>query len=476
MEGLKKYEAELTELKQNIWSFAETNYQEFKSVAVQKKLLKKYGFNITDCLADLPTSFMAEYGSGSPVIALLGEYDALPGLSQKATPEKDPLVEGGNGHGCGHCLSGTGAVGAALVVKDAIDAGKVKGTVRYYGCPAEEGGFGKGFMVKAGVFEDVDAALFWHPEPVNRVCSCTMLALVPVNFTFHGKSAHASANPHMGRSALDAVELMNVGANYLREHIPYDGQFHYAITNGGMAPNIVPDTASVSYRIRGYHRDTIDSLVERIEKCARGAARMTGTTYTMERLPAADSLLENYVLTDLVYRKMQEAGPAEFDEADEVFAKACIAQYPEAYEAEIKYISEKSGVDVTGQVLSKEYIIPEYTEAFSFHMGATDLGDVSHVVPTAQFNAASSPIGSPLHTWHNVAAIGSTLGTKGMLKGAEIMALSAMELMNDDALLQAAKAEFVKRTKGQPHRPLMPDEVKPPLFQQEEVYPEGLGL
>lgn len=476
MEALKKYEAELTKLKNDIWSFAELNYKEFKSAAVQKKVLADHGFRITDCLAGLPTSFLAEYGEGGPIIALLGEYDALPHLSQKAVPDPDPVEVDGNGHGCGHCLSAPGAIGAAIAVKEAIDSGETKGTIRYYACPAEEGGFGKGFMVKEHVFDGSEAALFWHPEPVTQVRTCGVKAVYPMDFVFHGKSSYSATTPYLGRSALDAVELMNVSVNYLREHIPEDAKIHYLITHGGDAIHLVPEKASVHYRIRSSEREIMDDVVERVINCAKGAALMTGTTVTVVNHPTADTMLKNFALNDVLWEKMQEAGAPEFDEADEAFARAAVLNFPEDHAAGVKEITQLSGIDVTGKVLSREFLLPDLTRDIKFISGCTDLGDVSQVVPTAEFNVASAPIGSRGHSWSHTGAFGSTLGTKGMLKAAEIMALTTIELMNNKEALDKVKAEFQMRTKGRVHHPLMPECVQPPIFQLEEVYPEGLGL
>jgi aminobenzoyl-glutamate utilization protein B len=305
-------QAVFTGISDQIWAAAEIKFQERRSAAVLADALEKAGFTLQRGVADMPTAFIASYGAGKPVIAILGEYDALPGLSQDRVPYQKPLVEGAPGHGCGHNLLGTGSLAAAMAVAQAIQAGDVQGTVRYYGCPAEEGGAGKGYMVKAGLFSDVDLALTWHPSVINASASINMLAVMQAYFRFHGKAAHAAADPYNGRSALDAVELMNVGVNYLREHMIPDARVHYIITKGGGAANVVPDLAESHYLVRAPQMGQVQDLFERVKNIAQGAALMTGTAYEVLFDAGFSNLILNDTIADVLNARMVAIGAPQY--------------------------------------------------------------------------------------------------------------------------------------------------------------------
>ena len=303
-ESISRRADALTELSLKIWHFAEAGFLEIESAKAQIEYLKNEGFTVKAPVSGMPSAFVAEYGSGKPIIGYLGEYDALPRLSQEPCGlSKKPLTEGAPGHGCGHNMLGVAALGAALMLKDAIEAGKVKGTVRYYGCPAEELLAGKVFMARDGLFNDLDACLTWHPFAMNAVSTGSSQALNSVKFHFHGRTAHAAGDPHNGRSALDAVELMNVGVNYLREHVPTDTRIHYVTTYGGGEPNIVPDEATVWYYVRAPKRDQVDPVYQRVIACAEGAAKMTDTTFTIEFISGCYDTKNNVPMEDMLQQK-----------------------------------------------------------------------------------------------------------------------------------------------------------------------------
>ena len=310
-------------LSNKIWEVPELHFEEHQSSSYLIGALEEEGFEVEKGVAGLSTAFVGSFGTGKPVVGILGEYDALPGLSQKkGLTYPDPVIEGGNGHGCGHNLLGTGAFAAAVAVKEYMEQTGMKGTVRYYGCPAEENGSGKAFMARAGLFDDVDAAFSWHPWDVPGLMNVRMLANYSARFKFKGKSAHAAAAPHLGRSALDAVELMNVGVNYLREHMVQDARIHYAVTDtGGTSPNVVQANAEVVYLIRAAEKDEVESLYKRVHDIARGAALMTGTTFDVEFVGTASNLIPNTVLADVMYENLVNVGVPTYDEADVAFAK-----------------------------------------------------------------------------------------------------------------------------------------------------------
>lgn len=457
-----------TTISDKIWSFAETGYREKNSARLLADTLDEAGFAVERGIAEIPTAFVGSYGEGKPVVAILGEFDALPGISQQTVPQQMPLVEGGNGHGCGHNLLGVGALAAAMAVKEAIAAGEMPGAIRYYGCPAEENGSGKAFITKAGLFDDVDIALTWHPSMLNGSFTINLLANMKVNFKFYGRAAHAAADPHNGRSALDAVELMNVGVNYLREHIIQDARIHYVIINGGgVAPNVVPPYAESLYLIRAPRPDQLNAVYERVLDVARGAAQMTGTRMECAPVAGAANLLLNDTIENLMLEKMNTVEPPQFDEAEKQFAQEVAATFPPggnfageygrllAPEAMRLLAGARPGVLFEGRLpaFKKEVTMP----------GSSDVGNVSWVVPTGQIMTTCQAIGTPGHSWQAVAQSGMSIGHKGMLYAGKVLALSAAAFLQDPALTAKARAEFDQRRSETPFVHTIPDGVKPPI-------------
>ncbi len=436
-------------LSRQIWHLAEPALQEQQSARLLADALEQEGFRVERGTGGVATAFVAEYGSGSPVLGILGEYDALPELSQRASPQRDPVVRGGPGHGCGHNLLGTAAVGAALALKDAIAAGTCGGTIRFYGCPAEELLLGKVLLAASGAFDDLDACLTWHPGTVNSVWGGSSLALNSALFTFHGVTSHAAASPDAGRSALDAVELMNVGANYLREHVRPEARIHYVITEGGSEPNVVPSRAQAWYYVRGPRRADVESIYGRLLDVARGACLMTGTTHEVELKAACYDFLPNRHLSRLVWEQLQQLGAPPFDAEDETMAR----QLAETLDQERVQAALGEIGDPQQTSLLHHAVQPWRDPAEMGHVpGSTDVGDVSYLVPTAQFTMACAPLGVAGHTWQYTAAAGSTVGHKAMIQAAKVMALAGFRLLSSQADIDLARAEFAEATRAQPYR------------------------
>jgi aminobenzoyl-glutamate utilization protein B len=447
-------------LADRVWSMPEVCYTEHRSVAEHVAELKHQGFRIAENLAGIPTAVMGEAGEGGPVIAFLGEYDALPGLSQEAgIAEQRPMEPGGHGHGCGHNLLGSAALLAATAMKDWLAANNLPGRVRYYGCPAEEGGTAKTFMVRAGAFADADIAITWHPHYFWEVTPPLSLANTRVDFSFTGRASHAAASPELGRSALDAVELMNVGCNYLREHMPSDARLHYAIIDGGgMAPNVVQAQAKVRYSIRARDLAGMRELLTRVQKVAEGAALMTETTMRMEILSAMSNLLGNTPLERAMHGVLEELGPPHFDEADQDFAKAIRATLTDK---DISSAWRAIGMDETEAALAG-FTTPTDTERKPM-IGSTDVGDVSWVVPTVQAHAPTFAIGTPFHSWQMVAQGKAAAAHKAMVQVAKAMAATGAAALQNPALIAEAKADLAKRTARMPYECPIPEDVTPPL-------------
>lgn len=426
-----------------IWELAEMGYLEKQSSRLLQEELKNAGFSINGGLKEMPTDFIAEYGSGKPVIGILAEFDALPGLSQVSLAERKPLVEGGSGHGCGHHLFGVASTAAAIAVKDWMKDKGLKGTIRLYGTPAEEGGSGKVYMVRGGLFDDVDVVLHWHPSDQNKAGPQTSNANKSAKFRFKGVSAHAATSPHMGRSALDGVEAMNYMANLMREHVPETARIHYVITKGGEAPNVVPDTAEVYYYVRHPEVKMAQEIFERIRTCAEAAALGTGTKVETEIMHGNYSVLPNEILARVVYENLKKVGGVIYDDKELQFAKDLQATFD----------TEKS-------IASAAKVAPY---DWRRTRGSTDVGDVSWAVPTIGFITATWVPGTPGHSWQAVACGGSTIGLKGMAVASKTLALSAADLLESPETLKKARQEWQKRRgKDFKYVPLLGDR-KPPL-------------
>ena len=452
---------DFTALADRVWGMPETCYTEHRSVAEHLSELWRQGFTVTQNIAGIPTAVMGEAGEGGPVIAILGEYDALPGLSQEAgVAEHRPIPGNGNGHGCGHNLLGSAAMLAATAVKDWLAETGTPGRVRYYGCPAEEGGAAKAFMVRDGAFKDVDIAITWHPNAFNEVADAASLANTRVDFVFRGRASHAAAAPHLGRSALDAVELMNVGVNYMREHMPSDARIHYAmIDSGGIAPNVVQAKARVRYSVRAPELPTMLTLLERVKNVARGAALMTETAVDIHVLSAVSNLLANTPLEQAMYEAMQRLGPPQWDEADRAFATQIQGTLaPE----DLSTAYRRVGVTPKADTPLHDAIVPMDTHRVPM-IGSTDVGDVSWVVPTVQAHAATHAIGTPGHSWQITAQGKTAAAHKGLSFVAKVMAATAVNAVENPALIARAKADLAERTRTTPYVSPLPEGVEPPL-------------
>jgi aminobenzoyl-glutamate utilization protein B len=448
------------DLSDKVWAMPEICYTEARCCAEHLAELRHQAFRITENVADIPTALMGEWGEGGPVIAFLGEYDALPGLSQEAgVAEPRPLETGGHGHGCGHNLLGSAALLAATALKDWLAANEVPGRVRYYGCPAEEGGAAKAFMVRSGAFDDADVAITWHPSSFWEVVVTPSLANTRADFIFTGRTSHAAVSPHLGRSALDAVELMNVGVNYMREHMPSDARVHYALLDtGGIAPNVVQAHARVRYSIRARDLPGMNELVGRVHKIAQGAALMTETKVEMRIISAVSNLLPNTPLEEALLRVMEDLGPPHFDDADKAFAARIRSTLSEQ---DIASVYRAIGMEPTDRPLA-DFLVPLDARR-NPQIGSTDVGDVSWVVPTVQVHAPTVAIGTPFHTWQVVAQGKTPAAHKAMVQAAKAMAGLGVKALLEPDLIAAAKADLKKRTARTPYVSPLPDNVAPPL-------------
>ncbi|OUS83464.1 amidohydrolase [Rhodococcus sp. NCIMB 12038] len=447
-----------------IWDNPELRWEEHASVDAQIAAAEAEGFTVTRSVAGIPTAFSAEAGDGQPVIAIVGEYDALAGLSQKAgsaVPEPEPGNESGNGQGCGHHLLGGGSLLAATAVKRYLDANGLPGTVRYYGCPAEEAAAGKTFMVKEGAFDDVDAAVSWHPGDTTTVQRIRTLAYVQAYVRFTGIAAHAGVSPERGRSALDALELMNVGTNFLREHMPSDCRIHYAILDaGGRSPNVVQASAEAYYLVRSPDVAGMRELFARVTKIAEGAALMTETTVEIEIDGGCSDILPNVVLEDSMQERLRELGPVPFDDTDLASAEAFTTRTASGRTA-----STLGGeFDSDGRALHTGIVTFDARSLRPTMTGSSDLGDVSWVTPLVQCATACVGVGTAAHSWQMVAQGKLPAAHKGMIHAAKIMASTAVDLLTDAELLASARKEFSTRTKQTPYDSPLPDGiVAPPL-------------
>ena len=445
---LDKKAGDLFSIADQVWDFAEVGFQEVESSKVQADYLEANGFTVKRGVGGVPTAFVAEWGSGKPIIGYLGEFDALSGVSQELSAERKPRVPGAPGHGCGHNVLGTGALGAALALKHTLSETKTEATVRYYGCPAEELLAGKVYMARAGVFDDLDVAITWHGGSTNTVRLGSGNAMNSAKFHFHGKTAHAAGDPHNGRSALDGVELMNVGANYLREHVINNARIHYVITEGGGQPNVVPAEAEVWYFVRAPHRNQVEEIYERLVDVAKGAALMTGTTFEQNFLTGCYEVLLNEALAEVMWKALQKVGAPKFDEKDIAFAEKLAETFDAANLEQMRKAPEFK--DLKGQVLNTTLVPP--TGKGRSGGGSTDVGDVSWIVPTVQMSAATVPLGCPGHSWQNCASSGSSIGNKAMLVAAKTMALCGWDLVLHPEGIKKAKAEFIELTKDAPYK------------------------
>lgn len=455
------------EIADKIWDNPELSLKEYKATEIYCKAMRDMGFELTEKLCGIDTAFCGSYGHGKPVIGILGEYDALSGLSQKAGAfENEPVIPGGSGHGCGHNLLGAGALAAAAAVKAYLEASGKEGTVIFYGCPGEEGGSGKAFMAREKLWESLDAALSWHPADVNEVRTGTNNSSIQVLYKFKGIAAHAASAPEQGRSALDAVELMNIGVQFLREHMTYDCRIHYSILNaGGVSPNVVQSEADVLYMVRANKVSQSVELLKRVDKIAEGAALMTETSFDRVFIDGTAELLPNYTLEKLLYKNFSEVGLPEYTDEELAFAaemKESFAPETEApgiaahFDAELAANVRELSENMTKPVY--DFLMPEYSGT-GFIAGSTDVGDVSWQTPASMINVVTWPGGMPAHSWQVVSCGKSSIAYKGMLCAAKVLACTAVDLIENPEILAEAKAEFKEKSAGGYVCPIEPDAV-----------------
>ncbi len=463
-------QALLDDVNDSIWEYAETAFQEFKSMDKLCEALEQEGFKVEKGVGDIPTAFTGTYGHGKPVIGLLGEFDALSGLSQVGgCPEKKALVPGAAGHGCGHNCLGTASLAAAIAVKNYLEHNlQVSGTVIYFGCPGEEGGSGKAFMAREGVFKDLDAAITWHPSSTNNVTSGSSLANYQVKYRFYGTSAHAAGDPHLGRSALDAVELMNVGVQFLREHMIDEARVHYAILDaGGYSPNVVQPYAEVLYLIRSPKNSQVEELYQRVNKIAQGAALMTETRMEMEFIKGCSNTIPNNVLEAQLYENFKEIGVPKYTPEEHEFARQVIAHYEagpnamdgaagttKAWGKELAEYQAEHGVSLNDFLLS----LQSYDKASA---GSTDVGDVSWNCPTAQIHVVTTAAKTPGHSWQFTSCNRTSIAHKGVNCAGKVMGATVIDLIENPEIIKKANEEFLERLGGETYKCPIPAGIKP---------------
>jgi len=440
------------ELSRRIWEFAEVGYKEKQSSDMLKSELRDAGFQIQENVADIPTAFVATHGQGKPIIGILGEFDALPGLSQDTMPEKKALTPGAPGHGCGHNLFGVASAFAAITVKDYLRGKNLAGTIRFYGTPAEEGGAGKVYMARAGVFNECDVILAWHPGDANSASLKSSLANISAKFRFYGQAAHAAAAPDKGRSSLDAVMLMGHAVDMLREHVPSTTRIHYIITQGGGAPNVVPDFAEIYLYARHPNMPTLDGIWARIVKCAEAGALATETRMELELVASVYNELPNEPLANLIDKNLRRVGGVVYTAEEQAFAEKLRQTF--SLDGALALGSQREAQQMEGGVSS----------------GSTDVSDVSWIVPTTEFRAATYVPGTPGHSWQSTACSGHSIGRKGMVVAAKTLALSAVDLTQDAKLIEAARDDFNKRRAGHDYRSRIPANQKPPLNYRDKSF------
>lgn len=456
----------LISVSDKIWRYAEYGLCEEKSSKLLADTLEKHGFKVKLGVAKMPTAIYSEKGKGKPVISTMGEYDALPGISNKAIPRKEPIIKDGMGHGCGHNIHGTTALAAAIATSYSMEKHEIKGTIRFYGTPAEETAGGKGYMVNAGLFDDVDAALSHHPGYLNLASLQSNNVTSGARFHFHGKSSHAAGNPEAGRSALDAIELMNMGVNYLREHIIPEARIHYVIEDGGKQPNVVPDYARSWYYIRAPERELLEPIKQRVMKIAEGAALMTDTRLEAEMSQGGYHKIPNKVLSEVVTSNMRKVGSPEYTKEELEFAAEIAKSFP--LEDRTTWL-RKRGVPEWEEYIEVDIITDIFDpwDDGTHSAGSSDVSHVSWVTPTMEFGTACNVNGSPGHSWQFVACSGSNLGHKSLIFASKTMAGSALDLITNPELIKNAKSELNRRLRGKRYQ--KDPNREPPLEKAREL-------
>jgi aminobenzoyl-glutamate utilization protein B len=471
IEWISKNDEQMIDVSQKVWEWAELGLVEFKSSELIARTLEEHGFSVERGVAGMPTAFVASYGDSGPVLGVMGEYDALPGISQKPTTEKEPLAEGAPGHGCGHNIHGASGMGAAIAVRMALEKHNLPGTVKFFGCPAEENYSGKVFMVRDGLFDDVDVALSHHPGWTNHAGLTSSLSVNSVKFHFHGVSSHAAASPDRGKSALDAAELMNIGVNFMREHVVQEARLHYVIEKGGEQPNVVPPYARSWYYIRAPERSQVDQIHDWVLEIADGADLMARTTHEVEFLEGTYNLLPNKVLSELVTSNMREIGSPEYNKKEMGFAKKIAKTITrEDKEAGLRQTKRPQWEKLMGVIMDRS--IPDAWDEGEIMPGSTDVSDVSWTTPTMEFSTATCVLGVPFHSWQMVSLCGMSIGHKSLLFAAKTLAAAGLDLLTKPELLKSVRQDFTERKAGREYRCPIPKEVAPPL----DVAKEAAGI
>jgi len=459
IEENKEYIIEVSEA---IWEYAELGLIEYESAKLLADELEKHGFKVERGVAGMPTAFVGTWGKGKPVIGVMGEYDALQGISNKKVPHQESLVEGAPGHGCGHNIHGASGLAGAIALRYAMEEHGVEGTVKFYGTPAEESGSGKVWMVRDGVFDGVDAVLSHHPGSMNTAGLASSLANNSVKFHFHGKTSHAAGSPEQGRSALDAVELMNIGVNYLREHIIQDARIHYVIEEGGGQPNVVPGYARSWYLVRAPEREQVNEIYERVLNIAEGAALMTDTRMELKFLKAIYNKIPSKALSDIVLANMREIGTPEYTGEEMKWVKELASSVSPGAKREMLRKSKRPDWEDLLDVVMDRSVPDPWNEGEVSH-GSTDVSDVSWMAPTMEFSTATWPLGIPGHSWMNVAGSAYGTGHKSLIFASKVIAASAIDLLTKPRLLKEAWEEHEKRTIGREYKTPLPEDAQPPL-------------
>jgi aminobenzoyl-glutamate utilization protein B len=471
---IDEHREEFIEISDKVWEYAELGLMELRSAKLHADTLEKHGFTVEREAGDMPTGFVATWGTSKPTIGFMGEYDALPGISNKTVPYKEPLIENGPGHGCGHNVHGTSGFMAAIATKHTMEQEGIQGTIKVYGSPAEENYDGKVYLVRAGHFDGVDATLSHHPSSLNVAGLSSSTAVNSVKYHYYGKTSHAAGSPEQGRSALDGIELMNIGVNFLREHVIPDARIHYVIEVGGGQPNVVPDYARSWYYIRAPQRDQVDHIYKRINKIAEGAALMTETELKIEFIAGIYNKIPSKVLSELVTANMREVGAPEWSKKELEFAKKIGETVPR--EEKVERL-RKSKVPDWEKYLDVD-LMTDILDAWNdgeVSSGSTDVSDVSWQCPTMEFSTTSMVLGTPGHSWHVVATSGMSIGHKSLIFAAKTMAGSAVDLFTKPELIEKAKKEQKERIKGQTYVCPIPDDVMPPMKHAKEAWEKLKG-
>jgi len=459
---ISENESRIIVVSNKIWEYSELGLQEFKSSSLLADKLEKAGFKIQRGVAGMPTALIATYGSGKPVIGVLGEYDALPGLSQKPIARKKPLVSGASGHGCGHNIHGTSGMAGVIAAKTAMNVGGIEGTIKFYGCPAEENFSGKAYMVRDGFFDGVDACISHHPSTMNAAHLKSSLAVNSAKFTFMGEPSHAAGSPEAGRSALDAVELMNVGVNYLREHVIQEARIHYVIEAGGGQPNIVPAYSRSWYYVRAPEREQVESIYKRVLDIAKGAALMTGTSHEVTFVKGLHNTIPNRTLAEFIVKNMREIGAPTYSKDERSFASKMTKTILSEQKLEQLRKSNRPGWEELVDVDIDESIPDPWGEGET-SFGSTDVAEVSWKCPTIEFDTAACVLGTPGHSWQFTAFSGMSIGHKSLIFASKTIAAVLIDLLSSPDMLEQACKEHKKRLRGRVYRSPLPPEAKPPL-------------